>query len=582
MSRAQWLSFIGVTTLVVACAQPASQREAEAPPSPLPPSSVETAAPPPAVADAATVKAEAYASAAQQHQRVATQGMLTRGVMPMPMMPAPQERENYAAFKDSGVLLAAEQPVSTFSVDVDTGAYSNVRRWLRNGRMPPEDAVRVEEFINYFDYDYAPPKDRSVPFATHVELAPTPWNPKTQLLRIGLQGWLPQGPLPPANLVFLIDVSGSMNTPDKLPLVQSSLKLLVQELTAKDRISLVTYSGATGVVLEPTPGDQKAKIIAAIDGLHAGGSTAGAAGIDLAYTMAQQGFIKDGINRVLLATDGDFNVGVTNFDQLKDMVEQRRKGGVALTTLGFGTGNYNEHLMEQLADAGNGNYSYIDGLSEGRRVLVQSRAATLHTIAKDVKIQVEFNPAVVAEYRLIGYENRALAREDFANDKVDAGEIGAGHSVTALYEIALIGSGGERIEPLRYGAAKPVQHGGEIAHLRLRYKAPDGDVSRLIERPIVAADRRGSVAAASEDFRFATAVAGFGQLLRGGRYTADWSYDEVLALARGARGTDEHGWRGEFVQVVQLAQSLQSQHGRTNAQGAAAGCESDGGCNRNE
>jgi Ca-activated chloride channel family protein len=573
MSRTQWISFVGVAVLVAACAQP--ERQAPPPPVETRASEVE--------ADAAGARHELVRDQALVKSQAAMQQRMPQGYaiapapMPMPVIAGVVEaRENYAAFDDGGVLRVAETPVSTFSIDVDTGAYSNVRRWLRNGRLPPQDAVRVEEFINYFDYAYAPPRDRRTPFATHVELAPTPWNAKTHLLRIGLQGWLPQGELPPANLVFLVDVSGSMHSSDKLPLVQASLKLLAQQMSARDRISLVVYAGHSGVILEPTPGDQKAKIIAATDGLNAGGSTAGAAGIELAYAMAQQGFIEKGINRVLLATDGDFNVGVTDFEQLKDLVERKRESGIALSTLGFGTGNYNEHLMEQLADVGNGNYSYIDDLAEGRRVLVQARASTLQTIAKDVKIQVEFNPAVVAEYRLIGYENRALAREDFANDKVDAGEIGAGHNVTALYEIALAGSGGERIEPLRYGGDKPGGRADEIAHLRLRYKPADGDTSRLIERPIRRSEIARSLTASSTDFRFAAAVAGFGQLLRGGRYTEAWTWDDVLELARAARGADAEGWRGEFVQLVQLAQSLQPQ--ATEVGEAGEVCELGSGC----
>jgi len=575
MSRASWLSMLSVAALVIACAQPAPQPPAEPPP----PSGERDAG---SVAQEARVQAEAY----RRERALTKHAPLMQPIAPAADVlgagryaPMQQNRENYAHFEDHGIQRAAEQPVSTFSIDVDTGAYSNLRRMLRAGQLPPEDAVRVEELINYFEYAYAPPKDRSTPFATHVEIAPTPWNAKTHLLRIGLQGWKPQGRLPPANLVFLVDVSGSMQSADKLPLVQSALKLLVQEMGAQDRISLVVYAGNTGVVLEPTAGDRKAQIAAAIERLQAGGSTNGAAGIELAYAMAQQGWIDGGINRVLLATDGDFNVGTVDFEQLKDLVEQRRKSGVALSTLGFGTGNYNDHLMEQLADAGNGNYSYIDSLEEAHRVLVQARAATLTTIAKDVKIQIEFNPAQVAEYRLIGYENRALAREDFANDRVDAGEIGAGHSVTALYEITLTGSGGERIAPLRYGDAPVVRGNGELAFLRLRYKAPDADASRLIERPIRRSEIRSDLAAASDDFRFAAAVAAFGQLLRGGRYTESLGFDDVLALARAARGDDAQGWRGELVQLVQLAQSLraplrQSQTG----QGSDPICESGRGC----
>jgi Ca-activated chloride channel family protein len=500
---------------------------------------------------------EQAAGSGRQHKRMAAPMAAYAFAPPIVQGYSEPNRENYAHFDDSGLLRTAGQPVSTFSIDVDTGAYSNVRRLLRAGQLPPEDAVRVEELINYFDYAYAPPESTRTPFSTQVEIAPTPWNPQTRLMRIGLQGWKPAGELPPSNLVFLLDVSGSMNDPDKLPLVKSALKLLVNEMSARDRISLVVYAGASGVVLEPTPANQTATISAAIDRLSAGGSTNGGAGIELAYAMAKQGYIKNGINRVLLATDGDFNVGTVSFEQLKDMVEQRRKTGIALSTLGFGSGNYNDHLMEQLADAGNGNYSYIDSLAEAQRALVHSRAATLQTIAKDVKIQVEFNPAVVAEYRLVGYENRALKREDFNNDRIDAGEIGAGHNVTALYEIALVGSEGLRNDPLRYGqserAAPVVQ---ELAFLRLRYKAPDGDTSQLIERPILRKEIKSSLAGTSTDYRFAAAVAGFGQLLRGGRYTEGYSYADVAELARAARGSDDHGWRGEFVQLVDLARSL--------------------------
>jgi Ca-activated chloride channel family protein len=582
MLRRKILFALCTASLVVACAQPpreqAQEQESQARSEPLP------AEPPAAVAAAAAEQARAEArhkAARQQSESVAADAATgaAGAVAPLaPPSPAPrmafapgsgdvlggaryaphvQDTEKYQHLDESAVLRAAEHPVSTFSIDVDTGAYSNVRRMLRDGALPRQDAVRVEELINYFDYAYAPPRDRSQPFAVHTELAPTPWNAKTLLLRIGLQGWQPQGALPPSNLVFLVDVSGSMDQPDKLPLVKQSLKLLVNELGPRDRIALVVYAGASGVVLEPTPGDRRHEIFAAIDRLEAGGSTNGAEGIQLAYAMAQRGYVKDGINRVLLATDGDFNVGIVDFEQLKDLVEEKRQSGVALSTLGFGTGNYNDHLMEQLADAGNGNYTYVDGLLEARRALVQMRAATLQTIAKDVKIQVEFNPAVVAEYRLIGYENRALKREDFNNDQVDAGEIGAGHSVTALYEVALRGSGGERVDPLRFQAGDGKAAGSaELAFLRLRYKAPDGDASKLIERSITRRDMAASIDQASPSLRFAAAVSAFGQLLRGGRYTERFGYADVLRLARAARGDDAAGWKGEFVQLVELAQSL--------------------------
>jgi len=472
------------------------------------------------------------------------------------MMPAP-DREQYGKIEENPVKQAAESPVSTFSIDVDTGAYANVRRMLNAGRLPPADAVRVEELINYFPYAYALPKGNS-PFAVHTEIAPAPWNKEHHLLRIGIKGQdVAKTSLPPANLVLLVDVSGSMDSPERLPLLKSALKLLINQLRPQDRVSLVTYASGTQVVLEPTPGAQKARIAAAVENLVPGGSTAGASGIALAYRMAEQGYIRGGINRILLATDGDFNVGVTNFDALKNMVEEKRKGGVSLSTLGFGVGNYNERLMEQLADVGNGNYSYIDTLNEGQKVLVNEMTSTLATIAKDVKIQIEFNPAVVSEYRLVGYENRMLKREDFSNDKVDAGEVGAGHTVTAIYELTLKGHGGS-VDPLRYGkeTTSAADKSGELAFLRLRYKAPDGEVSRLAEWPLHVSDVQSGFAQASDEFRFAAAVAAFGQELRGGKHTKDLGYAEIARIAAGARGEDPFGYRGEFVRLVHLAQSL--------------------------
>ncbi len=473
------------------------------------------------------------------------------------MQQAREEREQYGTIVENPIKLVAEAPVSTFSIDVDTGSYSNVRRLLNEGRLPPADAVRVEEMINYFPYAYALPKDNA-PFAVHTEMAPAPWNVNHTLLRIGIKGQdIAKTSLPPSNLVFLVDVSGSMGSPERLPLLKSALKFLVNQLRAQDRVSLVTYASGTQVVLEPTSGSQKTKIIAALDNLRAGGSTSGAAGIMLAYSMAEQSYIKGGINRIFLATDGDFNVGVTNFDELKNMAEEKRKSGVSLSTLGFGVGNYNEKLMEQLADAGNGNYSYIDTLNEGQKVLVDEMTSTLATIAKDVKIQIEFNPDVVSEYRLVGYENRMLKREDFNNDKVDAGEVGAGHTVTAIYELTLKGKTGS-VDALRYGSEKAstTSKTGELAFLRLRYKAPDGDVSKLIEWPLQRQDIKPSFGQASTEFRFATAVAAFGQQLRGGKHIGEMSYDDIAKIAAEARGTDAYGYRGEFLRLVHLAQSL--------------------------
>ena len=481
-----------------------------------------------------------------------------RAKMAAPAMvpPPPADRERYQRLDENPVKLAATDPVSTFSIDVDTGAWSNTRRFINEGRLPPADAVRVEEFINYFPYEYQAHQG-SHPFSVGTELARAPWNENNLLMRVAIKGQdIAKESLPPANLVFLVDVSGSMGSQDKLPLLKSSLKLLVRQMRAQDRIALVTYAGQAGIVLPSTPGNEQGRIMAAIDNLASGGSTAGASGIELAYRTAREGFIDHGINRILLSTDGDFNVGVTSFDQLKQMVERERKSGVSLSTLGFGTGNYNEQLMEQLADAGDGAYSYVDTLMEGHKVLVNEMTSTLATIARDMKIQVEFNPAVIREYRLIGYENRQLAREDFNNDKVDAGEIGAGHTVTAIYELTPFEAPG-LIEPLRYGS-DPRPSGdksNEMAHVRLRYKAPASDTSTLIERVVERTSAR-SMAATSDDFRFATAIAGFGQLLRGGKYTGQWQLSDARTLAAGALGADRFGYRGEAVRLIDLASAL--------------------------
>lgn len=468
----------------------------------------------------------------------------------------PESTERYGQISENPVKLVAQAPVSTFSIDVDTGSYSNVRRILNAGRMPPSDAVRVEELINYFPYDYALPTDHR-PFAVHTELAPAPWNPDRILLRIGIKAQdVAKQSLPPANLVFLVDVSGSMGSNDKLPLLKNSLKLLVNELREQDRISLVTYASGTQVVLSSVSGAQKASINAAIDALHAGGSTAGASGIVLAYGAAQQGFIPGGINRILLATDGDFNVGVSDDRQLKSMIEEKRKSGISLSTLGFGSGNFNERMMEQIADVGNGAYSYIDSLMEGHKVLVNELTSTLATVARDVKVQIEFNPALVKEYRQIGYENRQLAREDFNNDKVDAGDIGAGHTVTALYELTLEGAKGS-VDPLRYAKPAPVAEklAKELGYLRLRYKTPDAGASELMEIPIQRAALK-PLANASDEFRFASAVAGYGQLLRGGKYLGSWSYSDARQLASQSMGKDRFGYRGEFLRLIDLTQAL--------------------------
>ncbi len=467
-------------------------------------------------------------------------------------------REQYQQLASNPVLAVAEQPVSTFSIDVDTGSYANVRRFLNNGSLPPKDAVRLEELVNYFPYAYPFPKG-DTPFGVSTELARSPWNANALLLRVAIRADdLQVAAMPPANLVFLVDVSGSMDRREGLPMVQGSLKLLVEQLRSQDRVALVTYAGEARVVLPSTAGSDKAKILAAIEQLSAGGSTAGESGIQLAYQQAQLGYIDQGINRILLATDGDFNVGISDFETLKQLAADKRKTGVSLTTLGFGTDNYNEQLMEQLADAGDGNYAYIDNLREARKVLVEQLSSTLAVVAKDVKIQMEFNPAEVSEYRLLGYENRALQREDFSNDKVDAGEIGAGHRVTALYEIIPAGGQGW-LEPLRYGTAHTDSaKRGELALLRLRYKKPDEQRSQLLEVPIQNPEQINAISQASEDLRFATAVAAFAQQLQGGKYTGSFTLNDSATLARAARGEDRFGLRAEFVQLVELAQSLQT------------------------
>lgn len=474
----------------------------------------------------------------------------------------PGEGENYIGSDDNPIKEVALTPVSTFSIDVDTGAYSNVRRFLMNGQMPPKNAVRVEEMINYFSYDYPGPEAGGEPFRVTTAVERTPWNPETYLLHVGIKGYQPpMADRPPANLVFLVDVSGSMDEPDKLPLLKAGMKILADQLRDDDKVTIVVYAGAAGLVLEPTSGKDKAKIKTALDRLQAGGSTAGGEGLALAYAKAKEAKIDGGINRIILATDGDFNVGVTNIDQLKDLVAAARESGVSLTTLGFGEGNYNDALMEQIADVGNGNYGYVDSLKEAKRLLSDQLDSTIQTIAKDVKIQIEFNPAVVAEYRLIGYENRALNREDFNNDKKDAGEIGAGHTVTAIYEIALKGSKGLLVDPLRYGNAaaddKPDPNASEFAFLRLRYKAPDGDVSKLMETPLPVSALK-APGEAPADARFAVAVAAFGQRLRGGDYIGKFGYDQIAQAARSARGDDGDGYRAEFIDLVEMAKALDS------------------------
>lgn len=463
------------------------------------------------------------------------------------------DRERYAAEDVAGIKAVSQEPVSTFSVDVDTGSYANVRRFLNQGGLPPAAAVRSEEMVNYFRYDYPRPQSSDQPFSVTADVAQTPWNAKTRLLRIGLRGYdLDYRERPAANLVFLVDVSGSMSDKDKLPLVKSALSMLAGKLRKADKVSIVVYAGAAGIVLEPTS-DADA-IRGALDRLSAGGSTAGGAGIQLAYETARKHFIKGGVNRILLATDGDFNVGITDNKALEAMVKQNRDSGITISTLGFGQGNYNEVLMERVADLGNGNYSYIDSATEAQKVLDEEMSSTLFTIAKDVKIQIEFNPALVKEYRLIGYENRMLREEDFNNDAVDAGDIGASHQVTAIYEVVPAGTEGWLTER-RYEANKPSPDvfsgkAGEMAFLKLRYKMPDGATSRLIEQPLSASLMK-TTAQPRGDFAFATAVAAFGQRLRGDTYLSQYSYGDIGKLA----GDQSVFWRQEFLKLVALAEA---------------------------
>lgn len=474
----------------------------------------------------------------------------------------PGNTEAYNAIDENRFLAAAANPLSTFSIDVDAASYSNIRRFLSQGTLPPKDAVRLEEMVNYFPYRY-PDRTGRHPFAVSTEVGPCPWEPEHRLVRIGLQGRrVPTQDLPPSNLVFLIDVSGSMMTPDKLPLVQQAFRALVRELRAQDRVAIVVYAGAAGLVLPSTSGAEKATILEAIDRLQAGGSTAGGAGLKLAYDVAREHFDREGNNRVILATDGDFNVGVSSDAEMVRLVEKRREEGTFLTVLGFGTGNLKDSKMEQMADKGNGHYAYIDSFREAQKVFVQEFGGTLFTVAKDVKIQVEFNPGRVQSYRLLGYENRLLAREDFADDRKDAGEMGSGHSVTALYEVVPVGvtpvAEGDDSLTYQHVILRPeARRSAELLTVRLRYKDPQGTTSRLLETPVV--DRSGG--RASEDMRFASAVAEFALLLRDSEHRGQAAYEQVLRLARGARGEDEQGYRGEFIGLVETARTLSAEGG---------------------
>ena len=470
--------------------------------------------------------------------------------------PLRTDTERYQKQPENPVKAVAQEPVSTFSIDVDTGSYANVRRFLNNGRLPPKDAVRIEEIVNYCPYSYPLPQDGR-PFAVHTQTVDSPWQPEAKLIKIGIQAQdTAKKNLPPANLVFLVDVSGSMNSPDKLPLVKKTLRLLTQQLRPQDKVTIITYASGEKLVLPPTSGKDKDTILRAVNSLEAGGATSGERALRMAYDEAQKAFVKNGINRILLATDGDFNVGVADTETLKSMVAEKRKSGISLSTLGFGTDNYNEEMMEQIADAGDGNYSYIDSEKEAKKVLQHQLTSTLATVAQDVKIQVEFNPATVKEYRLVGYTNRTLRNEDFNNDKVDAGDIGSGHSVTALYEIIPQGKTGWLADS-RYQKA-PAADGSknEYAYVKVRYKLPGQSASKLIEQPVPA--RSIPLAQADADTRLALAAASYAQQLRGGEYNGklDWSAIEKMAAA--TRAKDPYGFIAEFQELIGIAKSLSS------------------------
>ena len=477
-------------------------------------------------------------------------------IMPMPI---PQDNsEKYQHLAVNPIHQTATDAVATFSIDTDTGSYANVRRFLSDGQLPPTDAVRIEELINYFNYDFSQAKRlANAPFLVSTETVAAPWRATNRIIKVAIKADDPtitkQSALPPANLVFLVDVSGSMSDNDKLPLVKSSLKMLTKQLRAQDTISIVTYAGRTQVTLPATKGSDTDKILAAIDSLDASGSTNGEAAIKLAYQQAKIHYKKDGINRILMMTDGDFNVGVSDVDEMLDIIRRERDSGVSLSTFGFGEGNLNDHMMEQVADNGNGNYSYIDSLSEVKKALVDEMSATFNTVAKDVKVQVEFNPQTVKEWRLIGYENRVLAKEDFNNDKVDAGELGAGKSVVALFEVTPVGQQGW-LDDSRY-QAYPINHTGkntELGFLKLRYKAPNSNTSTLLTLPISNQTQQ-----PSSELAFALSVAGFGETLKQSKYLGNWQLNDSKRLAQANIGNDPQGIRREFIKLIDLADSLQ-------------------------
>ncbi len=483
-----------------------------------------------------------------------TAKMVSPAPSPISVYGTEENTEKYQKTETNSVKSVGQEPISTFSIDVDMGSYTNVRRFLTEGSLPPKDAVRVEEMVNYFDYQYPNPTTAH-PFSVNTETVDSPWQANAKVIRIGIKAKdIDSKQLPPVNLVFLVDISGSMSDQNKLPLVKKTLKLLTEQLRAQDQVTLITYADGEKMVLEPTLGSNKSKILAAIDTLQAGGATAGEQAIQMAYKSAQKSFVKNGINRILLATDGDFNVGITDFDTLKNMVAEKRKSGISLSTFGYGSGNYDEQLMEQLADAGDGNYSYIDNEKEAKKVLQRQLSSTLATVAQDVKIQVEFNPATVKEYRLIGYENRMLKNEDFNNDKVDAGDIGAGHTVTALYEIIPVGQKGWLSDSRYANQPASEKNASEYAFVNLRYKQPGQSKSILLNQPVKVGSK--ALNQASTDTRFALAVAAYGQQLRSPEYNGTMQWSDIIELAQSAQKPDAFGLRAEFIDLIKKAKKL--------------------------
>jgi Ca-activated chloride channel family protein len=517
---------------------------------------------PPAAPAPPAPPASPMSSAATSHSLSAMSRSKSWLPGPPAYRPAAPAVERFPDKEANKSVLVADQPVSTFSADVDTASYAFVRRTLADGRLPPPDAVRVEEMVNYFPYHYTVPRTAAQPFSVTTEVMPSPWKAGNQLVHIAVRGYdIGAAARPRLNIVLLVDVSGSMMPPDRLPLLRQGFRMFAEQLRDDDRVAIVSYASGTRTVLEPTEGKQRGTILDALDALRSGGGTAGADGLQRAYEMAERHFDRDAVNRVILATDGDFNLGITNPKQLENFIADKRKSGIYLSILGVGTGNLNDALMQRLAQTGNGNAAYIDSLLEARKVLEQELASTMFPIANDLKVQVEFNPAQVTAYRLIGYETRALQRQDFNDDRVDAGDVGAGHTVTALYEITPAGAGAKLVDPPRYqgnqrGKPAVAKDGGELCFVKLRYKVPGDSASRLVEHPVRAAAARKRFEAAPADQRFAVAVAAFAQRLRGEAALADTSYADIAALANAARGDDAEGYRAEFVKLVRTAETL--------------------------